>query len=171
MYTKRILAVVSCFLFLGFMAISSQAQTDLNTRKAVYFTGSKTDSIDLKNDVYVAGGTPLGITTATAKNCVSKVCQYNIGIIATRTGTGALTTEVVINVAGGGSFTKAVEFGANEKFKQVTFPIKLAIGKNQLMLVIDPNNRTPETDEFNNRFAGTVVVSWAVGSSPIILPR
>lgn len=171
MYTNRIFAVAVCLLFLGAAAIPSQAQTDLNTRKAVYFTGAKTGAIDLKNDVYVAGGTALNVTTKLASGCDKGLCTFNVGIIAIRTGTGALSTDVVINVDKGGSFTQAVEFAANEKTKQVVFPIKLRIGKNQLTLVIDPNRRTAETDESNNRFAGTVTVSSEAGGSTIILPR
>jgi hypothetical protein len=170
MITNKLLAISAGSLIAFFAVVSTSAQTDLNTRKAVYFTGPKTNSIDLKNDVYVASK-PLGITTELGKNCVNKICEFNVGIIATRTGTSALSTDVIINVGNGGSFMKAVEFAANEKFKQVVFPIKLAIGKNQLTLVIDPNNRTAETDESNNRFAGTVTVSWGVGGSTIILPQ
>src|SRR5215211_1961764 len=135
MNTNRIFSVVVCLLFLGYAVIPSQAQTDLNTRKAVYFTGVKTDSIDLKKDVYVASSATLNITTALAKSCVNKVCEMNVGIIAMRTGTEPLSTDVVINVDKAGTFTKAVEFAANEKSKQVVFPIKLAIGRNQLTLV------------------------------------
>src|SRR5215204_5969083 len=119
MNINRIIAAIACLLFLGYAAIPSQAQIDLNTRKAVYFTGAKTDGIDLKKDVYVARSATLNITTALAKSCVSKVCEVNVGIIAIRTGTGSLSTDVVINVDKGGTFTKAVEFAANEKSKQV----------------------------------------------------
>jgi len=169
MNINRIIAAIACLLFLGYAAIPSQAQIDLNTRKAVYFTGAKTDSIDLKNDVYVAGSATLSLSNALASGCEQQICKFNVGIIATRTGTGVLLTDVVINVDKTGSFTKSVEFAADEKSKHVVFPIKLATGKNQLTLMIDPNHRTAETDESNNRFAGTVSV-WSVGSSPIVVP-
>jgi len=165
MNTNRIISVVACLLSLGYAAISSQAQTDLNTRKAVYFTGAKNDSIDLKNDVYVGSGTTLTISYQLGTGCDKNVCKYNVGIIAIRTGTGAQSTDVVIHVDKGGSFTKTIEFAPNEKIKQVIFPIKLALGKNQLTVAIDPNNKTAETDESNNRFAGTVMVNGAIGGT------
>ena len=164
MRTNRLITMSICILFLGYAAISSPAQIDLNTRKAVYFTGAKTDSIDLKNDVYVASVGPVKISNQLA-NCDKNSCKYNVGIIAIRTGTGPLSTDVVINVDKLGSFTKSVAFAANEKIKQVVLPIKLAIGKNQLTLVIDPNRKTTETDESNNRFSGTVIVYEAFGGT------
>jgi hypothetical protein len=165
MNTNRIFALVVCLLSLSYAAISSQAQIDLNTRKAVYFTGAKTDSIDLKNDVYVASGMELGISNKLSTGCDKILCKYNVGIIAMRTGTGPLSTHVVINVDKGGSFTKAIEFADDEKIKQVVFPIKLAPGKNQLTLVIDANRKVTETDESNNRFAGTVTVNPTIGGT------
>jgi hypothetical protein len=154
--------IVSGSLMLLFLAVNTlHAQTDLNTRKALYFTGTKTDSIDLKNDVYVANGATLNLSAELRVSCEQNECVFNVGIIATRTGTGALSTEVVVQVAKSGEkFTKTVEFGANEKFKQVVLPVKLNLGKNQLSITIDPGKSTPETDEINNSFSATVMVNW-----------
>ena len=84
-----------------------------------------------------------------------------MGVIATRTGTGALSTDVVLQVAKSGEkFTKTIDFAANEKSKQIIFPVKLMLGKNQFTVTIDPDKQTAETDETNNSFSGTVMVSW-----------
>lgn len=142
-------------------AVFVQAQTDLNTRKALYFTGAKTDAIDLKNDVYVANGATLSLSAELRVSCEQNECVFNVGIIATRTGTGVLSTDVEIQVAKSGEkFTQAVEFAANEKSKHVILPVKLNLGKNQLSVRIDPNKTIAETDETNNSFSGTVMVSW-----------
>lgn len=142
-------------------AVTAQAQTDLNTRKALYFTGAKTNAIDLKNDVYVANGATLNLSAELRVSCKQNECVFYVGIIATRTGTGVLSTDVEIQVAKSGEkFTKTVEFAANEKSKHVILPVKLNLGKNQLSVRIDPNKTTAETDETNNSFSGTVMVSW-----------
>ena len=161
MNIKTILVISAWLLISGYAAIPSQAQTDLNTRKALYFTGTKTDAIDLKNDVYVANGATLNLSAELRVSCEQNECIFNVGVIATRTGTRALSTEIVAQVAKSGEkFTKTVVFGANEKTKQVVFPIKLMLGKNQLVVTIDPNKTTAETDDTNNSFSGTVMVNW-----------
>ena len=142
-------------------AVIAQAQTDLNTRKALYFTGTKTDAIDLKNDVYVGNGATLSLSAELRVSCEQNECVFNVGIIATRTGTGPLSTDVEVQLAKSGEkFAKTFEFAANEKSKYVILPVKLALGKNQLSVTIDPNKTTAETDETNNSFSGTVMVSW-----------
>ncbi len=88
-------------------------------------------------------------------------CEFNVGVIATRTGTGALSTDVQVQLEkNGATFTKTVNFGPTEMTKQVIFPVNLKLGKNQLTVTIDPSNKTAETDEANNSFSGTVMVSW-----------
>ena len=146
---------------MAFGVIAGHAQTDLNTRKALYFTGAKTDSIDLKKDVYVGNGATLQLSAELRVTCDNNECVFNVGVIATRTGTGALSTDVVMQVAKSGEkFTKTVDFAADEKSKQVIFPVKLLLGKNQFTVTIDANQQTAETDETNNSFSGTVMVSW-----------
>ena len=162
MQINKLLAMSLGLLVMVFAgAASLQAQTDLNTRKALYFTGTKTDAIDLKNDVYVANGATLNLSAELRVSCEQNECVFNVGVIATRTGTGTLSTDVVVQVAKSGEkFSKPIEFAANEKSKQVILPIKLNLGKNQLSVTIDPNKTTTETDEANNSFSGTVMVNW-----------
>jgi hypothetical protein len=74
-------------LFLCVATTESYAQTDLNTRKALYFTGTKTDSIDLKSDVYVANGATVSLSAELRTSCDHSVCEFNVAVIATRTGT------------------------------------------------------------------------------------
>ena len=141
--------------------ITASAQTDLNTRKAMYFTGAKTNAIDLAKDVYVAGGSTLSLSAELRTTCDNNVCEFNVGVIAFRGGGGALTTNVSVQVEKSGeTFTKTVSFGPSEITKQVIFPIKLKLGKNQVTVTIDPTNKTVESDENNNSFSGTVMVSW-----------
>ena len=161
MKNNKVLFLSATLLLMFCAGTATQAQTDLNTRKALYFTGLKTDAIDLKNDVYVANGATLNLSAELRVSCEQNECVFNVGIIATRTGTGALSTDVVVQVAKSGEkFTKTFDFAANEKSKQVILPIKLNLGKNQLSVTIDPNKTTAETDEANNSFSGTVMVNW-----------
>src|SRR5688572_9628680 len=119
-------------------ASSLQAQTDLNTRKALYFTGLKTDAIDLKNHVYVAGGATLNLSAELRVSCEHNECVFNVGVIAMKSGTGALSTDVVVQVAKSGEkFTKSVSFAANETSKHVILPVKLMLGKNQVTVTIE----------------------------------
>src|SRR5688572_13219065 len=120
---RSVLAVSTCLVLIAFAAIQSQAQTDLNTRKAMYFTGTKTDAIDLKGDVYVAGGATLSLSAELRTSCDNNICEFNAGIIATRTGTGPLTTEVLVQVEKGSGFTKTFTFAAGEMSKEVILPI------------------------------------------------
>jgi hypothetical protein len=160
MNMNKLLVLSACFLLLVFAGFAPvQAQTDLNTRKALYFTHTKTDSIDLKNDVYVAGGATVALSAELRTTCDHNVCEFNVGIIATRTGTGALSSEIVVQV-GGQSYARPIEFASSEKSKQLILPMKLKLGKNQITVTIDPNKKTAESDESNNSFSATVMVSW-----------
>ena len=161
MRKNYVLASMAGLLFLCVATTESYAQTDLNTRKALYFTGTKTDSIDLKSDVYVANGATVSLSAELRTSCDHSVCEFNVAVIATRTGTGPQSTDVVVQTGKNGEkFLKTFEFATGQKSKEVIFPIKLSLGKNQFTVTIDPNNKTGETDEANNSFSGTVMVSW-----------
>ncbi|HKP68394.1 MAG TPA: hypothetical protein VJV05_03855 [Pyrinomonadaceae bacterium] len=151
----RFLVVVATATF---AVVATNAQTNLNTRKALYFTATKTTSIDLKNDVYVAAGATLHLSAELRTTCDNNICEFNTGVIATRSGTGPVSTSIRVQ-ANGETFTKAITFAATETSKEVILPIKLKLGKNQIVVAIDPDNSTQETDE-NNSFSGTVMVSW-----------
>ena len=146
-------------LLLAGAVVSASAQTDLNTRKAVYFTGAKTNAIDLSKDVYASGGSTIHISAELRTSCNNNVCEFNVGVIATKTGSGAAATSVSL-AAHGETFTKSFTFGASETSKQIIFPVKLKLGKNNIAVKIDPANQITETNENNNGFSTTVMVSW-----------
>ncbi len=85
---------------------SVNAQTDLSMRQALYFTGAKTESIDLKNDKYVARGATIHVGADLAKSCDLTTCLFNIGFIGFRSGNtaSALMTYGQIKHEGGGIF-------------------------------------------------------------------
>ena len=142
-------------------ALTANAQTDLTTRQALYFTGSKTASIDLKNDVYVASGSTLSLSAELRTSCDNNVCEFNVGLIAMRSGGGsAQSVDIVVQTDKGESSTKTIAFGASETTKQVILPLKLRLGKNNVTVTIDPNKAIAESNENNNSFSGTVMVSW-----------
>ena len=156
--TKKLSGLLTITAIAIFAATAVNAQTDVNTRKALYFTATKTSSIDLKNDIYVAAGATLNLSAELRTSCDHSVCVFNVGVIAVRSGTGAMSTTIHIQ-ANGETFTKAVSFATSETSKQVVLPIKLKLGKNLVTVSIDPDNSIPESDE-NNSFSATVMVNW-----------
>ena len=159
MKNKKLFAIWIALLIGGASTITVVAQTDLNTRKAVYFTGAKTDAIDLKNDVYVASGAKLNLSAELRTSCDNNVCEFNVGVIAIKSGSGPVSTEIEVRT-GEGTFSKQVAFGASETAKHVVLPVKLKLGKNQVSVSIDPKKISTEPDEGNNSFSATVMVNW-----------
>ena len=155
------------FYALGILAISllsttqvfgQRAATDLSMRRALYFTGSKTDKIDPKNDKYVAENGSITISQSSATKCEDGGCYFNIGFIAFRKpSAGVLSTYGLIQAASG-LVGNTVYFADSEAIKQGVFPVKLAIGSNKLTFQIDPYKKMAETDENNNSFSVTITV-------------
>ncbi len=155
---KLLILLVGIFVCAA-ASVSVSAQIDLNTRKAIYFTGAKTTSIDLSKDIYVASGSTLHLSAELRTRCDKDVCEFNVGVIAIKAGTGSISTTISVD-AHGETFTKSFIIGASETSKQVVFPVKLRLGKNDISVRIDPANQTPESNENNNSFSATVIVSW-----------
>ena len=78
--------LVSVFTFMFISAVSGYAQTDLSMRNALYFTGAKTNSIDLKKDKYVVKGGTMELKKSQAATCEGDTCDFNIGFIGFRSG-------------------------------------------------------------------------------------
>ncbi len=142
-------------------SISIQAQSDLSMREALYFTGAKTEAIDLKNDKYVAKGSTLKVSADLAKSCDKNTCEFNVGFIGFRSGntSAALMTYGLITVDGGGLFGNEMYFAPSATTKQTIVPVKLKMGQNKLTFAIDPYKKTAETNERNNTFSVNVIVS------------
>lgn len=141
-----------------------QAMTDLSMREALYYTGSKTDKIDLKNDKLVINGGTMELKTSDATNCDGNSCEFNIGFIAFRSGSvnNELSTYGLLQVENGGLVGNTVFFSANEKSKEGILPLKLKMGMNKVTFTIDPYNKTAESNESNNSF----IVNFKVTASP-----
>ncbi|MCA1636124.1 MAG: hypothetical protein LC785_16140 [Acidobacteria bacterium] len=134
---------------------NAQAQTDLSMRLALYFTGAKTDKIDLKNDKYVAAGGTMELNKSQATNCDGNTCEFNIGFIASRSGnvSGELSTYGLLQVEKGGLVGNTVYFADREKSKQGVLPLKLKMGMNKVTFTIDPYKKAAEASEANNSFS------------------
>jgi hypothetical protein len=147
--------------------IATQAQTDLSMREALYFTGAKTNAIDLKNDKYAAKGSTLNLSAELAKNCDKNICEFNVGFIGFRSGNTAseLSSYGLISVDGGGAAGDTVLFAAAETTKHVIVPLKLKLGQNKLTFTIDPYKKIGETNEGNNTFTVNVLVNWRRGDA------
>ena len=152
-------------LVIAVIAISAvstaQAQTDLSMRGALYFTGSKTHQIDLKNDRFVASGGTMELKASEATNCTNDTCEFNIGFIGFRSGNTApaLSSYGLLSVANGGLVGNTVYFAPAEKTKQAVLPLKLKTGSNRVTFTIDPYKKTAETNERNNSFSVTFNVA------------
>ena len=156
---KTIINIFTMLVLALTAVVTANAQTDLNMRKAIYFTGTKTTAIDLAKDIYMVPGTALHLSAELRTTCDHNVCEFNVGIIAARSGAGAISTQIRIQTDDA-TYSKDVVFGAAETSKQVILPIKLKLGNNKLTVTIDPQKATTETDETNNSFSGIVMVSW-----------
>ncbi|HEX8354758.1 MAG TPA: hypothetical protein VF611_17760 [Pyrinomonadaceae bacterium] len=138
--------------------------TDLTMRRALYFTGAKTDKIDTRaaakgGDLYVVENGRMTLKRSQATKCEAGGCYFNFGFIAFRNpAAGALSTYGLIEVEGGGLSGNTVHFADKAGTRQGVFPVKLADGVNKLTFRIDPYAKTQESDESNNGFSVTVVV-------------
>ena len=154
---NKFYVLVSMFMFAFVSVVSAYAQerTDLSTREALYFTGTKTDKIDLKNDKYVAKGGTMELKKSQATSCDGDTCDFNIGFIGFRSGNvnGELFTYGLLQV-GNAEFLigNTVYFASGEKTKQGIHPLKLKMGMNKVTFTIDPYKKTAESNEDNNSF-------------------
>lgn len=156
----KLIAITLAFLA---TTISIQAQTDLSMREALYFTGAKGSTIDLKNDRFVAKGSTLTVAPDLAKSCDKDTCEFNVGFIGFRSGNlgSALSSYGLISVEGSGLVGNTVFFAASDATKQGVLPVKLKYGTNRITFTIDPYKKTAETNERNNTFTVNVVVNRA----------
>src|SRR4051812_18305141 len=134
---SKILAITA--LVFSFAA-ASYGQTDLSMRQALYLTGTKTTTLDLKNDQYVAAGGTIRLSTARAVSSADGLYEYNIGFVGFRTGNGSqpLSTYALLQVEGGAMAGNTLYFAANETVKQGVLPLKLKPGMNTVLFTIDP---------------------------------
>ena len=148
-------------------SVSIHAQTDLSMREALYFTGGKSDAIDLQNDKYAAKGSTLNLTAELAKSCDKNTCEFNVGFIGFRSGNlaPALSSYGLISVEKGGLAGNTVYFAASETTKSVVVPVKLKVGMNKLTFSIDPYKKTRETNESNNTFSVNVILNGRRGDT------
>jgi CARDB len=153
-------------------AVSAQA-VDLSLRKAVYFTGDKTDKIDLKNDKYATSGREFQLSAELAKACDDQGCEFNLGVIGVRSGasTEPLSGYGMFTVENGGLVGNTIVFEAKQTSKQLVLPVKLKLGKTRLTVSIDPYKKVDETDEENNTFSVDVVVTPKTASSDTLRMR
>ena len=157
---KHITLITFTIVALGAFA-SVQAQTDLSMREAIYFTGSKSDSIDLAKDKYVAKESTINVNSDLAKSCDKTGCEFNVGIIGTRSGSLAsqLSTYGLFSIEGSGLVGNTILFGASQATRTHVLPVKLKFGQNRLTFTIDPYKKTRESNEANNTFSVNVVVN------------
>ena len=151
--------VCACLLLVAQLVQGQEVRTDLTMRRALYFTGARTDKIDLKSDRYVAENGTMTLRQSAATKCEDGGCYFNLGFIAFRepASASALSTYGLIQAAGN-LVGNTVYFAANEKVKQGVFPVKLALGANKVTFQIDPYKKTSEWNENNNSFSVTIIV-------------
>lgn len=164
-----VLIAALAFLSTGVPAAYGQAAADLSMRRALYFTGAKTDKIDLSKDKYAAAGATMVLQKSQATSCDGDTCQFNIGLIAFRTGnsSGDLSTYGLFQVENGGLVGNTIAFADKETTKQLILPLKLKMGINKVTFSIDPYKKTDESNEDNNSFS----VNFRVSAGVIVLPK
>ena len=153
---KRPAFIITCLAAAAMIAASlaegrSNVQPDLSLRAAIYFTGKKTDKIDLKADKYVTRGGSITVKKSEAVKCDGNRCTFNLGIIVFRdSGVGQLSTYALIKSLGVNETGNTVFFQDGEKIKQAIYPVSLAVGYNKLSAGVDPENKIAESNETNN---------------------
>lgn len=165
--------LVSLFALVFIGAVSIQAQTtakpDLSMRTALYFTGDKTNKIDLATDKYVVSDATMELNTNQAVSCDGTYCEFNIGFIAfgERAATsGSLSTYALFTVDNGSMVGNTVYFAAQEQTKQGVHKVKLKMGMNRVTFTIDPYEKVAESNEDNNSFS----VNFKVTRQHIVIP-
>ena len=161
------ISVLAIFLTSALLT-SAQTNLDLSMRIALYYTGAKTDKIDLKNDKYVASNGTMELQKSQATSCEGNICVFNIGFIAFRSGNtkGELSTYALMQVEKGGMVGNTVYFADGENDKQGIYPLKLKMGMNKVTFTIDPYKKTQESNENNNTFS----VNFRLTPGPITIP-
>ena len=158
----------STTVFLGFFALAfifavappTSAQTDLSMRQALYFTGSKSGQIDLKNDPFVTNGGTMDLKTNNAVSCTNSVCTFNIGFIAFRSGsTQVALSSYALFTAETGLVGNTVYFAEGMTVRQGVLPLRLKLGPNKVSFSVDPYKKVPETNEGNNSISVNFNVS------------
>jgi hypothetical protein len=173
MKNKFYIAATTTILILICAIFTGAQNVDLSVRQAVFFTGTNTASVNpaeqanqYSSPVYHPGiphKNPdiLKINTGQAISCEknSSTCTYNLGVLVWRDMSKAASKEPLKTY---GQFTKpdgsivgnTIQFtyDGNSKLetKEVIFPVKLALGKQQVTFTIDPENKIAEVDEKNN---------------------
>jgi len=148
-------SALSLFSLLFLCASFAYGQkTDLSLRRALYFTGAKPNKIDVKNDKYVAAGGTITVKKSDAVSCNYESCSFNVGLIAFRDpANGELSTYGEMKKSDGGISGNGIYFADKQKVTQLVVPLMLTPGsKTKVTCLIDPENKTAETDENNNSF-------------------
>jgi hypothetical protein len=157
--TRQVAASPSTLALVG--ASGAQGDTDLSMRAALYFTGSKTSQIDLKNDPFVSSGGSMELKASDGANCSNGLCEFNIGFVGFRSGntSSALSSYGLLQVENGGLVGNTIYFAPAQNVKQGVLPLKLKMGSNRVTFTIDPYKKTAETNERNNSFSVTFNVA------------
>jgi hypothetical protein len=151
------LKVICALCMFAATVASAQTRTDLHLRRALYFTG-KPGAIDLKNDKYVAENGVMNLKKSEAFKTEGEYFYFYLGFIAFREPSGPQFQTHVQYQSKLQSIGNTTTFLNNEKTRQGVFPLKLQTGRNVIKIVIDPFQKTAETDENNNSFTVTIVV-------------
>lgn len=163
--------LISLFAVMVVSAVSSYAQQplpDLSMRAALYFTGAKSDKIDLAKDKYVTSDSTIELKKSQATSCDDSGCTFNIGFIAVRSEytRGEFLTYGLFEVENVGVIGNTVYFANGELIKQGVHSVKLKMGMNKVTFTIDPYKKTAETNENNNSLA----VNLKVTSLAFVMP-
>ena len=146
-------------LLLAATAHGQKPETDLTVRRALYFTGARTDAIDTKNDSRITEGGLMVLKKSDGANCTPQGCSFNFGFFVMRSPAAeGLHTDAMVQAVGGNPSDRAFDFKEREAVREVVVPVRLRPGATKLTVRVDPFNNTHEKDEANNHFSVTVVV-------------
>ena len=121
--SRLIVVIVTCAF--GATPAPAQTRTDLTLRRALYLTGKKYDSIDLKNDKYVAENKYITLNKTDAFKIEGGFLYFYVGFIAMREPNGTQFQTYVQYKLEKESVGVETVFLNNSQTRQGVLPLKL----------------------------------------------
>lgn len=146
-------AITTLMVFAAQIAVFAQ-KIDLDVGDALYFTGTQTSTFSIKDKTIrtVQKDGTMELAKSEAVSCDGDLCKFNIGIVLLRKGDESVPIQTYVRLAleDGSSVGNVILFDPNQVMQKQTYPVRLKVGMNKVILSIDPDKKTTETDESNN---------------------
>ena len=131
---------------------------DITFRDTVYANGSNSEKINFSAK-YGTPTKPLVLSCTTAVATSDKYCQFNIGILLTRTDTATQQTVTVIANGGETNVGNSVVFQKGKNTAEIILPIKISKAKSTLTITLGELPPEQDKNRDNNSFKVKTMVT------------